>query len=42
MNTDIDRALLKIDEVASSQDGIAVEEGLVLRGYVTVRSRLGT
>ncbi|KAG1772900.1 Cullin repeat-like-containing domain protein [Suillus placidus] len=28
----IDRALLKIDEVASSQDGIAIEEGLVLRG----------
>ncbi|KAG2063429.1 hypothetical protein BDR04DRAFT_1188894 [Suillus decipiens] len=28
----IDRALLKINEVASSQDGIAIEEGLVLRG----------
>ncbi|KIK41469.1 hypothetical protein CY34DRAFT_805985 [Suillus luteus UH-Slu-Lm8-n1] len=25
--TDVDCALLKIDEVASSQDGIAVEEG---------------
>ncbi|KIK41483.1 hypothetical protein CY34DRAFT_107303 [Suillus luteus UH-Slu-Lm8-n1] len=30
--TYVDRALLKIDEVASSQDGIAIEEGLVLRG----------
>ena len=39
--SDIDRALLKIDEVASSQDGIAVEEGLVLRGYVAVRLKLG-
>ncbi|KAI6028869.1 Cullin repeat-like-containing domain protein [Pisolithus orientalis] len=28
----IDRALSKIDEVASSQEGIAVEEGLILRG----------
>ncbi|KAG2150132.1 Cullin repeat-like-containing domain protein [Suillus cothurnatus] len=44
----IDRALLKIDEVASSQDGIAVEEGLVLRGpqlgqleaYIDILERL--
>ncbi|KAG1808137.1 Cullin repeat-like-containing domain protein [Suillus variegatus] len=44
----IDRALLKIDEVASSQDGIAVEEGLVLRGpqlgqldaYINILERL--
>ncbi|KAJ8581778.1 hypothetical protein M405DRAFT_601411 [Rhizopogon salebrosus TDB-379] len=44
----IDRALLKIDEVASSQDGIAVDEGLVLRGpqlgqlevYVDILERL--
>ncbi|KAH7889211.1 Cullin repeat-like-containing domain protein [Phlebopus sp. FC_14] len=28
----IDRALSKIDEVASSQEGIAAEEGLILRG----------
>ncbi|KAF9242082.1 Cullin repeat-like-containing domain protein [Melanogaster broomeanus] len=28
----IDRALSKIDEVASSHEGIAVEEGLILRG----------
>ncbi|KAG9313322.1 Cullin repeat-like-containing domain protein [Chiua virens] len=28
----IDRALLKIDEVASSHEGIAEEEGLILRG----------
>ncbi|KAH7922923.1 hypothetical protein BV22DRAFT_1036983 [Leucogyrophana mollusca] len=28
----IDSALLKIDEVASSQEGVAVEEGLILRG----------
>ncbi|KAG0697424.1 Cullin repeat-like-containing domain protein [Suillus ampliporus] len=44
----IDRALLKIDEVGSSQDGIAVEEGLVLRGpqlgqleaYIDILERL--
>ncbi|KAG1772870.1 Cullin repeat-like-containing domain protein [Suillus placidus] len=44
----IDRALLKIDEVASGQDGIAVEEGLVLRGpqpgqleaYIDILERL--
>ncbi|KAG1727516.1 Cullin repeat-like-containing domain protein [Suillus lakei] len=44
----IDRALLKIDEVASSQDGIAIEEGLVLRGpqlgqleaYIDILERL--
>ena len=29
---DIDRALLKIDEVASGHEGIAEEEGLILRG----------
>jgi hypothetical protein len=39
--TDIDRALLKIDEVASSQDGVAVDEGMILRGYVAVRLKLG-
>jgi hypothetical protein len=30
---DIEAALLKIDEVASSQEGIAAEEQLILRGY---------
>ena len=30
--TDIEKALLKIDEVASNQEGIAAEEALILRG----------
>lgn len=30
---DIDSALMKIDEVASNQEGIAAEEALILRGY---------
>jgi exocyst complex protein 7 len=30
---DIEKALLKIDEVASNQEGIAAEEALILRGY---------
>lgn len=29
---DIDKALLKIDELASNQEGVAVEEGIILRG----------
>ena len=29
---DIEKALLKIDEVASNQEGVAVEEALILRG----------
>ncbi len=29
---DIDKALLKIDELASNQEGSAVEEGIILRG----------
>jgi exocyst complex protein 7 len=32
MLTDIEKALVKIDEVASSQEGIAAEEALILRG----------
>lgn len=32
--SDIEKTLMKIDEVASSQDGIAAEEALILRGYV--------
>ncbi|EIW74439.1 hypothetical protein CONPUDRAFT_67345 [Coniophora puteana RWD-64-598 SS2] len=44
----IDRALLKIDELASSQEGIAEEEGLILRGpqpgqldtYITTLEKL--
>lgn len=40
--TDIDRALLKIDEVASSQDDVAVDEGMILRGYVAVRLKFGS
>jgi len=35
LRADIDRALLKIDEVASSHEGIAEEEGLILRGYAS-------
>lgn len=31
---DIESALLKIDEVASNQEGIAAEEALILRGCV--------
>ena len=31
---DIEKALLKIDEVASNQEGIAAEEALILRGCV--------
>ena len=34
---DIDSALLKIDEVASNQEGIAAEEALILRGYAHLR-----
>ena len=33
---DIEKALAKIDEVASNQEGIAVEEALILRGYVSL------
>ena len=29
---DIESALLKIDEIASNQEGIAAEEALILRG----------
>ena len=29
---DIDKALLKIEEVASNHDGVAAEEALILRG----------
>jgi exocyst complex component 7 len=29
---DIEKALVKIDEVASNQEGIAAEEALILRG----------
>lgn len=34
---DIEKTLLKIDEVASNQEGVAVEEALVLRGCVWLR-----
>jgi hypothetical protein len=34
LRIDIEKALLKIDEVASNQEGIAAEEALILRGYV--------
>ena len=30
---DIEKALIKIDDVASNQEGIAAEEALTLRGY---------
>ena len=30
---DIEKALIKIDDVASNQEGIAAEEALILRGY---------
>jgi hypothetical protein len=33
---DIEKALVKIDEVASNQEGIAVEEALILRGLVVM------
>jgi exocyst complex protein 7 len=33
-SADIDKALIKIDEIASNQEGIAAEEVLILRGYV--------
>lgn len=36
MFADIEKALMKIDEMASNQDGIAAEEALILRGYVFV------
>ena len=35
---DIESALQKIDEVASNQEGIAAEEALILRGYVSTHS----
>lgn len=31
---DIDSVLEKIEEVASNRDGIAIEEALILRGYL--------
>ena len=31
-STDIEKALVKIDDVASNQEGIAAEEALILRG----------
>ena len=37
---DIEKALLKIDEVASNQEGIAAEEALILRGYVMLRNSI--
>lgn len=37
---DIDRALSKIDEVASTREGIAVEEGLILRGCCCVFNQI--
>jgi hypothetical protein len=36
--TDIEKALLKIDEIASNQEGIAAEEALILRGFVALSS----
>jgi hypothetical protein len=36
VRADIDKTLVKIDEVASNQEGIAVEEALILRGQVFV------
>jgi hypothetical protein len=33
---DIDKTLVKIDEVASNQEGIAVEEALILRGQAAI------
>jgi exocyst complex protein 7 len=33
---DIEAALVKIDEVASNQEGIAAEEALILRGYASL------
>ena len=33
---DIEKALVKIDEVASNQEGIAAEEALILRGCVAL------
>ena len=34
VGVDIDSTLQLIDEVASSQEGLAAEEALILRGYV--------
>ncbi len=31
---------MKIDEVASNQEGIAAEEALILRGYVMLRNSI--
>lgn len=32
MSLDIEKALMKIDDMASNQEGIAAEEALILRG----------
>ena len=39
---DIESALQKIDEAASNQEGIAVEEALILRGCVVIPFTLNT
>jgi len=34
---DIDQALSKIDEMASSQEDLAAEEAMILRGWAMLR-----